>query len=57
MTLNCCNFDLAECNFNDEDNNKLDNKGKGRDSSGRAVIFRETGVTHCFTLETNYATG
>ena len=29
----------------------------GRDGSGRAAIFRETGLTHCFTLEGNYVTG
>ena len=60
MSLNCVNFDLRECNFNDADNNKKDKKGDSRASSGRATIFRETGsgdVVYCFTLEGNYATG
>lgn len=54
------NFDLRECNFNDSENNKKDKKGDSRASSGRATIFRETGmgdVPFCFTLEGNYATG
>ena len=54
------NFDLRECNFDDEKNNKKDKKGDSRASSGRATIFRETGsgdVPYCFTLEGNYATG
>ena len=58
--MNCVNFDLRECNFNDADNNKKDKKGDSRATSGRATIFRETGsgeVPYCFTLEGNYATG
>ena len=60
MSLNCVNFDLRECNFNDSENNKKDKKGDSRASSGRATIFRETNcgdVPYCFTLEGNYATG
>lgn len=60
ISLNCVNFDLRECNFNDDVNNKKDKKGDSRASSGRATIFRETGtgdVPYCFTLEGNYFTG
>ena len=60
MSLNCVNFDLRECNFDDAVNNKKDKKGDSRASSGRATIFRETNqgdVPYCFTLEANYATG
>ena len=60
MSLNCVNFDIRECGFNDEVNNKKDKKGDSRSASGRATIFRETNsgdVTYCFTLEGNYATG
>lgn len=57
MSLNCVNFDLQECNFNDEANNKKDGKGMGRDASGRAATFKITGLPHCFTMECNYATG
>lgn len=54
------NFDLKECNFSDETNNKKDKKGDSRASSGRAAIFRETNsgdVPYCFTLEANNVTG
>lgn len=60
LSLNCVNFDLRECNFDDATNNKRDRKGDSRANSGRATIFRETNsgdVPYCFTLEGNYATG
>jgi cytosolic carboxypeptidase protein 5 len=60
MSLNCVNFGLPECGFNDDTNNKKDRRGDSRSSSGRATIFRETGlgdVLYCFTLEGNYSTG
>lgn len=57
MTLNSVNFDIKESSFNDEKNNTKDGKGMGRDGSGRAGIYRETSLTHCFTLEANYCTG
>ena len=60
LSMNCVNFDLRECNFDDTVHNKKDKKGDSRASSGRATIFRETGmgdVPYCFTLEGNYATG
>ena len=31
-----------ESNFTDEENNKKDGKGKGRDSSGRAATYKLT---------------
>lgn len=58
ITLNCVNFDLRECNFKDDDNNKKDKKGDSREGSGRATMFRETNqLPYCFTLEGNYTTG
>jgi hypothetical protein len=57
MSLNCVNFDSKECVFSDEKNNVKDGKGFGRDGSGRAAIYRETKIVHCFTLEAHYATG
>ena len=55
--MNSINFDLNECNFSDEANNKKDGKGMGRDASGRAGTYRVTKIPHCFTMECNYATG
>jgi hypothetical protein len=57
MSMNSINFDLKECNFSDEANNKSDGLGEGRDGSGRAAIFRMTNLPHCFTMEGHYATG
>ena len=42
MSLNCVNFDLQECNFSDEANNKKDGKGMGREASGRAATYKIT---------------
>lgn len=57
MSMNSVNFDFRECSFNDEKNNVKDKQGMGRDGSGRASIFKETEITHCFTLEANYCKG
>ncbi len=57
MSLNSVNFDYKECNFNDVDNNKKDLKGDSREGSGRASIFKLTGLPFCYTMEGNYAVG
>jgi hypothetical protein len=57
MSLNCVNFDFRECSFNDAENNKKDLKGDSREGSGRAAVFKISGVPYCYTLEGNYATG
>ena len=60
MSLNCVNFDLTQCSFNDSLNNVKDKKGDSRSGSGRATIFKETGcgdVLYCFTIEGNNYTG
>ena len=57
ISLNSVNFDARECNYRDDDNNKKDKRGDCRSGSGRATIFAETGLPHCFTLEGNYARG
>ena len=57
MSLNCVNFDFRECSFNDAENNKKDLKGDSREGSGRAAVFKISGVPYCYTLEGNYVTG
>ena len=57
MSLNSVNFDYKECNFNDVDNNKKDLKGDSREGSGRASIYKLTGLPLCYTMEGNYAVG
>lgn len=57
LSMNCVNFGLPECGFNDCANNKKDKQGDSRAGSSRATISRETGLLHVFTLEGNYCTG
>lgn len=58
MSMNSPNFDYSACNFSDEKNNVLDQKGDSRDGSARASIFRETdGNPLTYTFEANYCTG
>jgi hypothetical protein len=57
MSLNSVNFDFKECVFNDAENNKKDLKGDSREGSGRAAIFKSTGIPLCYTMEGNYAVG
>ena len=57
MSLNSVNFDFLECSFNDSENNVKDQKGDSREGSGRASVYKMTGIPYCYTLEGNYATG
>lgn len=57
MSLNCLNFDFSECSFSEKIMNAKDNKGESREGSGRVAIYKETGCTHCYTLECNYHSG
>lgn len=57
ISLNCVNFGLPDCGFNDSNNNKKDLRGDSRAGSSRATFSRETGLLYCFTLEGNYTTG
>lgn len=55
--MNCINFDFNECNFSDKIMTKKDAKGESREGTGRVAMYRETGITHCYTLECNYHNG
>jgi len=57
LSLNSVNFDFKESSFKDEENNALDREGLSRNGSGRAIIYRDTGLPLCYTLECNYCTG
>jgi hypothetical protein len=57
ISMNCINFDFNECNFSDKIMTKKDAKGESREGTGRVAMYRETGITHCYTLECNYHIG
>ena len=51
------NFDMNECNFSEKIMNIKDKNGMSREGSGRVAFYKETGLTHCYTLECNYHNG
>jgi len=57
VAMNCLNFDMGECNFSEKIMNAKDRNGMSREGSSRVVINKESGVTHCYTLECNYHNG
>lgn len=50
-------FDYKESVFEDELNNVKDQHGFGREGSGRAIMYKETKLPYCFTMEANYCVG
>eukprot|EP00347_Sterkiella_histriomuscorum_P018404 403345634 len=58
ISLNCLNFDFAECSFAEKLMSVKD-KGCGlsREGSGRVGIYKATGQVMCYTLECNFQTG
>ena len=58
ISMNCLNFDFAECSFSEKMMNVKDKRdGLSREGSGRVGVFKATGITHSYTLECNYASG
>ena len=58
ISLNSAFFEMNACNFTERNmytKGKSDNLSK--DGSGRVAIFKETNLTHCYTLECNYNSG
>lgn len=58
VSLNCLNFDFAECSFAEKLMSVKD-KGCGlsREGSGRVALYKATGLVMCYTLECNFQTG
>ena len=56
--MNSINFDFLECDFSKEGMIKKDLRDQlSKEGSGRVAIYMATGITHCYTLETNYYNG
>ena len=55
--MNSINFDIQECNFSEKIMSIKDKNGMSREGSGRVAFYKETGLTHCYTLECNYHNG
>ena len=56
LTLNCPHFDLSNCNFTEKNMCSTDKEGSTKEGSGRVALFKATGLTHIYTVETNYST-
>ena len=54
LSLNNPFFDISECNFSEENSNKIDFDGTTRAGSGRVTIYKETQLLNCFTLECGF---
>lgn len=58
VSMNSLNFDFCECTFTDKMMDVVDKKdGLSREGSGRVAMMKATGLTNCYTLECNYASG
>lgn len=55
VSMNCLNFDFAECSFAEKLMSVKD-KGCGlsREGSGRVAVYKATGLVRCYTLECNF---
>ena len=58
VSLNSLNFDFGECSFSEGLMKCRDAKdGLTREGCGRVSIMKSTGLSNCYTLECNYASG
>jgi hypothetical protein len=58
ISMNSPHFDFNQCNYTEQNMQRKDKRdGLSKSGSGRVGIYRETGLTHIYTLECNYNTG
>lgn len=58
ISMNCLNFDFAECSFAEKLMSVKDRGcGLSREGSGRVAVYKATGLVKCYTLECNFQTG
>jgi hypothetical protein len=58
ISMSSPHFDFNQCNYTEKNMQRKDRRdGLSKSGSGRVGIYRETGLTHIYTLECNYNTG
>ncbi len=58
ISMSSPHFDFNQCNYTEKNMLRKDRRdGLSKSGSGRVGIYRETGLTHIYTLECNYNTG
>lgn len=57
VALNSPYFEFSSCNFTETNMYAAGKAGKGKDSSGRVVVFHDTGLPLCFTIEASHVAG
>eukprot|EP00198_Chlamydomonas_reinhardtii_P007642 XP_001696979.1 predicted protein [Chlamydomonas reinhardtii] len=56
VALNNPVFDFVGCNFTEKNMSRADKDGASKEGAGRVALYRETGLTHLYTIEANYNT-
>ncbi|GIL91552.1 hypothetical protein Vretifemale_19153 [Volvox reticuliferus] len=56
VALNNPAFDFVGCNYTEKNMVRADKDGASKEGAGRVALYRETGLTHLYTIEANYNT-
>ncbi|GLC59373.1 hypothetical protein PLESTB_001479400 [Pleodorina starrii] len=56
VALNNPAFDFVGCNYTEKNMVRPDKDGASKEGAGRVALYRETGLTHLYTIEANYNT-
>ncbi|GFR43785.1 hypothetical protein Agub_g4902, partial [Astrephomene gubernaculifera] len=56
VALNNPVFDFMSCNYTEKNMSRADKDGSSKEGAGRVALYRETGLTHLYTIEANYNT-
>jgi cytosolic carboxypeptidase protein 5 len=54
VAMNSPHFDFSGCNFTERNMSTRDRDGTTKDGAGRVAWFRQTGLTHLYTVEASY---
>lgn len=57
VALNSPYFEFSSCNFTETNMYATGKAGKGKDTSGRVVVFHDTGLPLSFTIEASHVAG